>query len=262
VTGDRLVYPRLAGGLVSSINAVASCTELRIPADGETGFSVCPVPDVGYKTCLTLGVTVGGSPAKLHLDTGAVDAAVGGFIAAADFAALDAELQLAVLETALSTWLAPLGEALRAEVVLQDIRAAQQDEDTRDVPGEDSSGDYRPSAGSLLLEVRGAPGTVRCSVLLDIDAPLPDAVRTALGASRRRWDCSDLPVRIAFEAGCASVAAREFRTLEPGDIVLFDRCYVTDDRLRVNICDSESRMGRLEGRRVTLAEDSPRDVHP
>ena len=102
MTWERLAYPRLAGDLVSSINAVASCAGLRIPADGETGFFVCPAPNVSYKTCLILGVTVGGSPARLHLDAGAVDAAVGGLIAAADFMALDAELQLAVLETALS----------------------------------------------------------------------------------------------------------------------------------------------------------------
>ena len=262
MTGDRLAYPRLAGGLVSSINAVASCAGLRIPPNGEARISVCPAPNVSYKTCLTVGVTVGGSPARLHLDAGAVDAAVGSLIAVADFTALDAELQLAVLETALSTSLAHLGNALRGEVVLQNIRAEQADEDARDGPGDDSSADRRPSAGFLLLEVRGARGTVGCTMLLDVDAPLPDTVTKALGEGRRRWDCSDLPVRVTFEAGCASVAAREFRTLEPGDIVLFDHCYVTNDCLRVNICDSESRMGRLEGRRVTLAEDLPRDVHP
>lgn len=259
---ERLAYPTLAGDLVRSINAVAACAGLRIATDGETAFTVRSAPDATYEICLTLGVTVGGSPARLHLDAGAVDAVVGGFMSAADFAALDAELKLVVLEAALSTSLAHLGETLRAEVVVQGIHAEQQDEDAHDVLGVDPSSDHPPPAGSLLLEVRGARDTVCCAVLLELRAPLPDAVTTTLGAGRRRWDCSDLPMRVTFEAGCASVAAREFRTLEPGDIVLFDHCYVTDDRLRVNICDSEWRMGRLEGLRVTLAEDADRDVRP
>ena len=262
MTGKRLAYPQLAGELVGSLNAVASCNGLRIPADGEPGFSVRAVPNVAYRASLTLGVTVGGSPARIHLDEGAVDAAVGDVIAAAAFTALDAELQLAVLETALSKTLTCLGETLGAEVVLQDIRAAPRDADGGDMLGEEAPENHRSTAGSLLIEIRGVRNTVSCTMLFDLDAPLPDAVRTTLGAGRRRWDCSDLPVRITFEAGCALVAAREFRTLEPGDIVLFDHCYVADDRLRVNICDSEARMGRLKGFRVTLEEETPRDVRP
>lgn len=261
MTGERLAYPKVPGDLVGSINAV-SCTGLRIPADGEPGFSVSPAPNVAYRTCLTLGVTVGGSPARLHLDAGALDAAVGGFIAAEAFASLDSELQLAVLETALASPLARLGETLRSEVVLQDIRTVQPDADGPGMLDSDSSGGRRPSSGSLLLEVHGTRDTVCCTVLLDLDAPLPDAVTTALGVGRRRWDCSHLPVRVTFEAGCASVAAREYRTLEPGDIVLFDQCYVADDRVRVNICDTEFRVGRLEGLCITLEEGAGRDGRP
>ena len=204
---------------------------------------------------------MGGSPARLHLDAGAVDAVVGGFIAADAFTALDSELQLAVLETAMASPLARLGETLRSEVVVQDIRTARRDADDRAMFDSSSSGDHRSSAGSLLLEVRGNRDTVCCSVLLDLDAPLPDAVTTALGGGPR-WDCFDLPVRVTFEAGCASVAAREFRTLEPGDIVLFDHCYVANDRVRVNICDTEFRVGRLEGLCITLEDGAGRDDHP
>ena len=261
MTGERLAYPKVPGDLVGSINAV-SRTGLRIPADGEPGFSVSPAPNVAYQTCLTLGVTVGGSRARLHLDAAAVDAVVGGFIAADAFTALDSELQLAVLETAMASPLARLGETLRSEVVVQAIRTAPAEADSGGTPDSDSSGGQRPSAGSLLLEVHGIRDTVYCTVLLDIDAPLPDAVTTALGVGRRRWDCSHLPVRVTFEAGCASVAAREFMMLEPGDIVLFDQCYVADDRVRVNICDTEFRVGRLEGLCITLEAGAGRDGRP
>lgn len=256
MTGERLAYPKLPGDLIGSINAVSSCTGVRIPAAGALGFSVRPASSVAYKTCLTLGVTVGGSPATLHLDAGALDAAVGGFIAADAFGVLDVELQLAVLETAMATALARLGEALRAEVVVQDVRPAHPDADGCDMI------DKHLPAGSVLLELHGPRDTVYCTVLLALDAPLPAAVTMALGVGRRCRDLSNLPVPVTFEAGCASVATREFRTLEPGDVVLFDRCYVSDDHVRVNICDSEFRMGRLRGLRVTLEEDAWQEAPP
>ena len=243
VNGKRITYPRLAGELVDSVNALSSCGALSVPSPGEPRWSVRPVPPDGpYRSRLALVVTVGGSPVRLHLDGGAVEAAVGELIAVESFEALDPDLKMAVLEYALEAPLRALGEALDARVALQGV------------PGE-GSGAAGDGTRGLRVAVHGPEDEVRCTVMVEPDAPLPESVQATLARFRPSRDFGEVPVRVTFEAGCASVAQADLRDLAPGDIVLFDRCYVADDRLRVNVCGSEFLMGRLAGRRVTVEED-------
>ena len=251
MNGKRITYPRLAGELVDSVNALSSCGALSVPSPGEPRWSVRPVqPDGPYRSRLALVVTVGGSPVRLHLDAGAVEAAVGELIAVASFEALDPDLKLAVLEYALEAPLRALGEALDARVALEGVLP-----DGSGAVGDGMRG--LPAApGRLLVAVHGPEDEVRCTVMVEPDAPLPESVQATLARFRPSRDFGALPVRVTFETGCATVAQADLRDLAPGDIVLFDRCHVTDDRLRVNVSGFEFLMGRLAGRRLTVEEDT------
>lgn len=249
MNGKRIAYPRVAGELVDSVNALSSCDALPIPSRGEPRCSVRPVPPDGrYRSRLTLVVTVGGCPVRLHLDGGAVEAAVGELIAVESFEALDPELKMAVLEYVLAAPLRALGEALDARVALEGVLP-----EGSGAVGDGMRGLEAAPCG-LLVAVHGPQDEVRCTVMVELDAPLPESVQATLARCRPSRDFGEVPVRVTFEAGCASVAQADLRDLAPGDIVLFDHCYVADDRLRVNVSGSGFLMGRLAGRRVTVEE--------
>lgn len=251
VSGQRIPYPKLAGNVVDSINAVIAAGELLVPGEGGP-FSVVPAiaPD-GYDTWLTLSFAVGGSPVRAHLNPAAVECALGDLIDASAFATLDDDLSLAVLETALAAPLGALTALLHAEVVLEGIVGDRMDAGaaSRRLDGDEAA----PLAG-LLIEVRRPPGVVRCAVLVDLVSPLPASVVEYLVESPagRTRDLEGLPVPVTFELGAASLSPAEFRSLEPGDIVLFDQCHAAEGRLRVNICNRFFLMGELEGHRLTV----------
>ena len=251
VIGQRIPYPKLAGSVVDSINAVIAAGEFLVA--GEDGpFSVAPaIAPGGYDACLTLSFAVGGSPVHVHLNRAAVECALGGLIDVSAFATLDDDLKLAVLEAALDAPLGTLNALLRAEVVLEGI--------VRDRMGAGAAsrrldGDEAARFDGLLFEVRGPPEVVRCAVLVDLVSPLPASVveRLAESPAGRTRDLESLPVPVTFELGAASLSSVEFRSLEPGDIVLLDQCHAAEGRLRVNICDRFFLVGELEGHRLTV----------
>ena len=249
--GQRIPYPRLDGSVVDSVNAVIAAGELLVPAE-DGPFSVVPgVAPVAYDACLTLSLAVGGAPVRVHLNPAAVDCALRDLIDAAAFATLDTDLKLAVLETALDAPLGALTALLRAEVVLEGIVR-----DRMDAGGAPRrlDGDEAAPLGGLLIEARRPPEVVRCAVLVELVSPLPASVVERLGesAGRRARDLEGLPIPVKFELGAASLSPAEFRSLEPGDIVLLDQCHVVEGRLRVNICDRFFLAGELEGHRLTV----------
>ena len=241
-------YPRLSGDVVESLNALASVEEIRVPVDGERHWAIRPgLPGGRYERCLTLDVRVGGSPLKVHLDRAAAETALGDLIAWPAFERVDQDLRAAILDTALARPLALLTNLLRAEVVLDDV-PAPADRDASE------AGRVHAAPEELLCEVRTDEGIVRCSVVVEVAGPLPLSVIEFLATFRRSRDCGGLPCPVTFELGYAGLSEAELRSLEPGDIVLFDRCYLSEDRLRVNVCDRVSRIGTLDGFDLTLVE--------
>ena len=243
-----LAYPKLSGDVVESLNALASVSEIPVPTDGERHWAIRPgLPCGVYERCLTLDVRVGGSPLKVHLDRAGVDAALGDLIAWPAFERVDQDLRAAILDTALARPLALLTNLLRAEVLLDDVPAPAD----RDTP---EAGRVRAAPEELLCEVRTDNDIVRCSVLVEVTGPLPRSVIELLATFRRSCDCGGLPCPVTFELGYAGLSEAELRSLEPGDIVLFDRCYLSEDRLRVNVCDRVSCIGTLDGFDLTVVE--------
>lgn len=241
-------YPRLAGEVVESLNALASAGEIPVAADSERHWAIRPgVPCGRYERRLTLDVRVGGSPLKVHLDRAAAETACGDLIAWSDFERLDADLQAAVLDAALAPPVAALTDLLRAEVLLDGVPVLVD----HDAPG---AAHASAAPEELLFEVRTDTDIVRCSVMVEVAGPLPPSVIDLLAGFRRPRDCGGLPCAVTFELGDAALSEAEFRSLEPGDIVLFDRCYVLEDRVRVNVCDRVSRIGTLNGFGLTLVE--------
>ena len=254
---QRIPYPRLAGGVVDSVNAVIAAGEFQVPGEGGP-FSFAPaIAPGGYDACLTLSFAVGGSPVRAHLNRAALDFALRGLIDAGlidawAFATLDDDLKLAVLETALSAPLGALAALLGAEVVLEGIVGDRTDAAGAASPRLD--GDEAARLDALLFEVRRPPEGVRCAVLVDLVSPLPASVveRLVESPSGRARDLEGLPIPVTFELGDASLSSVELGSLEPGDIVLFDQCHAAEGRLRVNICDRLFLMGELEGHRLTV----------
>ena len=253
MTAQRIPYPRLDGSVVDSVNAVIAAGELLAP--GEDGpFRVVPgAAPVAYDACLTLSFAVGGAPVRVHLDPAAVDCALDGLIDASAFATLDADLKLAVLETALDAPLGALTALLRTEVVLEGI---VHDRMGAGAASRRLDGDRAAAVDGLLFEVSRPPEVVRCAVLVDLVSPLPASLveRLVESPGGRTRDLEGLPVPVTFELGAASLSSAELRSLEPGDIVLFDQCHVVEGRLRVNICDRFFLTGELEGHRLTIQD--------
>ena len=249
---QRILYPKLAPSVVNSVNAVIVAGEFEVSGEGGP-FSFAPVvAPGGYDACLTLSFAVGGSPVRAHFNPAALDFVLGGLIDAAAFATLDDDLKLAVLETGLAAPLGALTALLGAEVVLAGIVGDPADAARAASPGLD--GDEALPFHGLLFEVRRPPEVVRCAVLVDFFSPLPELVveRLAGSPTARTRDLEGLPIPVTFELGAASLSQVELRSLEPGDIVLFDQCHAGEGRLRVNICDRFFLMGELDGHRLTV----------
>lgn len=256
MNAQRISYPRLAGELVDSINALLSSGGFQAPGDGAAVCAIRTLPAPGaYASRLMLHADVGGSPVRVHLNAGAVEVALQGLIGRAPFAALDDDLKLAVLETALAEPLATLTELLGAQVVLQGIAAEHLEGDgSAGLPG-----NTEPCAPhSLLFEVCQPVEVVGCTVLVDVLAPLPASVlaKVAASAVAPARVFGGLPMPVVFELGTTSLSAAELRSLEPGDIVLFDQCHIVDGRVRVNICDSVTQVGMLDGFNLTIQNSS------
>ena len=248
---QRILYPKLSGAVVDSVNAVIAAGEFLVPGEGGTISVVPSIAAGGYDACLTLSFTVGGSAVRVHLNHAAIDSALAGLLDASAFATLDADLKLAVLETALAAPLGALATLLGAEVVLEGVVRDKMD------PGAASrrlDGEETAPFGGLLLVANRPPEVVRFAVLVDIVSPLPPPVLERLVGSpaARTRDLGGLPVPVTFELGTALLSSTDLRSLEPGDIVLFDQCHVVEGRLRVNVCDRQFLMAKLDGHRLTV----------
>ena len=256
MNGQAIPYPKLAGALVESINALLSAGELRVPGDGGAVISIGTAQaPAAYGAGLTLIAAVGGSSIRVRLIGGAVEEALGQLMPASAFAALDEDLKLAVLETTLAEPLVALRTLLGADVVLESIDAGQGED------GGSSSESFVARNGplnSLLFEVRVPADVVRCRVLVDVLTPFPASVLAHLASfsGSQANDFGDLPVPVTVEVGEASLSAAEFSSLEAGDVVLFDQCHVLDDRLRVNVGNRAFLVGTLEGLNLTVENSS------
>ena len=251
MVGQPIPYPKLAGSLVDSINSAVSSGELVLPVEGAP-VSVVPMLAPGaYDTCLVLSFSVGGSSVRVHLNPAAVGCALGSLIDVPSFASLDDDLKLAVLEAALAVPLGPLSALLRAEIVLESIIDGSKAAGTELRLPEEGGAFSFPG---LLFEIRQPPELVCCAVLVEFVSPLPESLIKCLAeyATGRNRDLGVLPVPVRFELGASSLSSVEFRSLEPGDIVLFDQCHIVEGRLRVNIGDRIFLVGELEGQRLTL----------
>ena len=232
-------FPGLADPLVASVNSVASCTEITLPEDGEDRYAVRSALCTGpYERQVTVVVSIAGSSIRVHLDSGAIECAVGDLLPPPAFAQLACELQAAVLQATLARPMAAASGLLGAEVLLSEVLPR-----TDDV--------HYPSAAEFLLEIRRA-SLVVCTVVVELDTPLPPSVVDTLGGFRRPLDCAGIPFPVTFEVGRTSLAKRDLRSVEPGDIVLFDRCYIDGDALRVNVADRFSMMGSVAGLELTV----------
>ena len=253
---QRISYPRLAGALVESINALLSAGELSVPIDGGAVVAIGPAqaPEA-FDSGLDLEVAVGGSPVRIGLNRGAVDEALGGLMPAPAFAALDDDLKLAVLETTLAGPRGALRTLLGADIVLRNLDSGPAEAGGSSSEAPEAGGE---ALNGLLFEVRVPADVVRCRVLVELLAPLPDSVLAQLASSTgfRAHDFGGLPVPVTIELGEASLSASEAGSLEAGDVVLFDRCYVLDGRMRVNLGGRRFLAGRLEGLTLTV-ENSP-----
>lgn len=248
VGAGRLAYPQLAEALVGSVNAFASGAETAVLRGGGGAWTVrARLPIEAYEPSLTLSLCIGGGRQRVRLDATAVETLLGGLVAAPVFKALDKDLQAAVLEAAMAGPLVALKQWLDAEVLLEDVLAADAGADA--VAG--------GPAVELLFDIGDPAGGVRCSVLLELSSPLPAATMETLAAGALRRDCGDVPVPVTFELGSAELSAADLGSLSPGDIVLFDRCYVADEMLRVNIAGCAFRMATLAHECVTIAGEPP-----
>lgn len=245
MNGQRIPYPTLAGALVASVNALATSAQVPVSGGGGTGWTLHPAAGhAAGQRRLTLGVRLGGSPARVHLDAAALATVLGDLLPADAFEALDGDLRAAVLAAALARPLAALTEALRAEIVLEDVPSG---------PGVDAPADPPPE--SVRLEVRGPADAVRCTVEVELQGPLPAPVLETLGQYTARRDCGAVPVPVTFELGSSRLSEAELASVEPGDIVLFDECHLADGRLRVNVCDRWFVTGALTGFDLTIEEE-------
>ena len=77
---QRIPYPKLAGGVVDSVNALIAAGEFQVPGEGGPLSFAPAIAPGGYDACLTLSFTVGGSPVRAHLNRAALDFALWGLI--------------------------------------------------------------------------------------------------------------------------------------------------------------------------------------
>lgn len=242
MTAQRVAHPRLPQTLVESVNALAASAGMAVPGPGGGSWSIRPrLPASPYPRRLTLDLRIGGDAHRAHLDAAAVDLALGDLGGAVVFDTLDRDLQAAVLEEALAEPLAALGRSLHAEVVLAGTPRLT-----------DAAGPAEAGLADILLEVHDPSGLALCAVLFELGSPLPPATIAVIAATADRRDCADVPIPVTFEVGHAELSCAELRSLAPGDIVLFDHCYLVDDHLRVDFGGRFQRMGTLAGTDLSI----------
>ena len=190
----------------------------------------------------------------VHLSPATLDAILVDLLPRQAFEALDDDLQITVLEIALAEPLKTLTRFLQAPVSLTGIASNGELSGPADV--------RHVSPHSLRFEIRRKSDESLFGVQVDIDAGLPAAACTALreAAVHCRRDLSHLPAPVVFEYGTASLSMSELSSLEPGDIVLFDECYIDGGQLRINISDRTFLRGAVNGLELTVGAPGSNEV--
>lgn len=241
-------YSKLSGDVVESINVLLSRGRPIGIASGAEAYSIRPLAAQGfYNARLSLRIEVGGAATEVHLSPATLDAILSDLIPREAFETVADDLKLAVLEAALSKPLGALTEHLKTSVTLQAITQVRGSCPTErantatDIDSEREPGGLRPSTpNSVLFEVRRQSDAASFNLQVDLLSALPGSVQRLLSepSARRRRDFGQLPATVTFEMGTSSLSAREFQSLEPGDIVLFNQNFISERQLRVNIGDS------------------------
>ena len=251
-----ICYPKLTREVADSINDLLTRDEPIEVATDQAVYSIQPCAALGLRdTCISLRMEVGGRSTGVHLSPATFEAVLMDLISRQCFEALDDDLQLAVLEAALAEPLVALAKHLQTPVTFQEITAVRTLEagsatDARDTSEERAlTGQPEFAPNSILFEVCRQTDQARYMVRVDLMAALPEPARSVLNdtAAKRHRDFSRLPAPVLFEVGRASLPISEFRTLEPGDIILFDECYISAGQLRVNIGDRIFYQGDVDG---------------
>ena len=167
------------------------------------------------------------------------------------FEALDDDLKLAILESALAGPLDALAKHLQTPITLNSMTAGTDaDERGAAAPG----GNAGTSPNRLLLDILRRADSARFAVEVELRSALPESVRSLLkeATADQRRKFSQLPASVTFELGAASISADNFRSLEPGDVILFDQCYIGESRMRINVCNRFFQQGEVDGFNLTV----------
>ena len=243
-------YPRITGNVADTINALlARAQPIELASGGGYSIRTFAVRE-RCDTCLSLGIEVGGAAMDVHLSPAALEGLLTDLLSRRAFAALDEDLQLAVLETALAEPLDALKRYLQTPVTLTGVR--RNGKPPRQAG---PAGKRQVPPHSLQFEIRRHADDALFAVQVDLNSGLPEPARSVLGDSGacRRRDLGYLPAPVVLELGSASLPASELRSLEPGDIVLFDECYIGGGQLRVNVGDLLFRTVRVNGAQLTVS---------
>ena len=255
-------YPNLSGNVVETINALLSRDCPIEITNGEAKYSILPfaAPD-SCASYISIRIEAGGATLDVHLSRGTLDAVLMDLLSLQAFEALDEDLQFTVLETALAEPIGVVARALRTPVILTAILAIRHTDPTAQVPN--SSGDApRNLPQRLLFEIRLDSDTSLFVVEVDINAGLPESAGMVLNDSTavRRRDFSGLPAPVVFELGSAALSAADLVRLEPGDIVLFDECYVDGGKPRISVCGRTIRHVEVNGVDMSFAPPPGHDA--
>ena len=242
-------YPKLTGEVVETINALLSSDQPIELADGEATLSIRPMAvRTSCDTSISTRIEVGGAGMDVHFSPATLDAVLMNLLSRQAFEALDTDLQFTVLETALSRPLSTLSRYLQMPVTLTAIRAPEGTDPTAGDSGCPVTASGNPPH-SLLFEISRKSDASIFVVRADLNAGFsnPAAVLPPDTRVRHRRDLSTLPVPVVFELGSTVLSASDLRCLEPGDIVLFDECYIDGGKLRINVCDRMFHQAEVNG---------------
>ena len=241
-------YPKLSGNVVDTINMLITRAQPIDLQHGDVAYSIRPLSvRERINGCISLCVEAGGVHIGVHLSPATIEALLLDLLSRQAFEALDSDLQLAVLETALAEPLRTLSRYLQTPVSLTGITGTGEPSGPGGVPP--------VSPHCLLFEIFRQSDECLFVVQVDFDAGLPESACSVLQHStvHRRRDLSSLPAPVVFECGSASLSISELRSLEPGDIVLFDRCYIDRGQLRINVNDRVFLRGAVRGFELAVA---------
>ena len=243
-----ILYPKLSGNVVDTINMLIARAQPFELQNGDVAYSIRPLSfRERCDSCISLCVEAGGVPIGVHLSPATLEAVLMDLLSRQAFEALDDDLRLAVLEIALAEPLSTLSRYLQTPLTLTGFAAVGEPPSPVCVP--------YIAPHSLLFEIRRKSDESLFVVQVDLNAGLPEPARSVLHDTPvyRTRDLGSLPAPVVFEFGTASLSMSEIRSLEPGDIILFDECFIDGGQLRINVGDRMFHSGTVNGFDLTVA---------